>query len=169
MTTKTAVPAESIEIEIGDWIANLPSPDLWKIFHTATFSPVNPCRSPWQAVDRYRRFMQERDRRNVTWIAGIEPNPDHTHLNPGYHIHAMWAGAEGVWRTSSFARWAEQWGNNRLERIKQTEHVRRYVAKYCLKDGALWDIEINDPRLYRQQLLPAVNAYSAKGYQKAVA
>lgn len=161
--------SEKEALEIGDWLSNLPSPNQWSCFHTATFSPENPSRSPWQAAERYRRFMQEKDRRKVTWVAGIEPNPDHSGLNPGFHVHAMWAACEGVWRTSSFARWSEQWGNNRLESIKNSEHVRRYVAKYCLKEGALWELEINDPLLYRAQLLPVVNVASRKGYDKAVA
>jgi hypothetical protein len=58
-----------------------------------------------------------------------------------------------VWRTSSFKRWADQWGNNRVEPVKVLAHVQRYVAKYCLKDGALWDVQINDRNIWLQQQL----------------
>ena len=148
------------DFEVSKWLVDLSAPiGGWKIFHTATFDPGSfdrpgkAARSPWVALDRYRTFMQECDRRKVTWVVGIEPNPDHHRLNPGFHCHAMWAMTDEVWRTSSFKRWADQWGNNRVEPIKVLEHVQRYVAKYCLKDGALWDVQINDRNIWLQQQL----------------
>jgi hypothetical protein len=65
----------------------------------------------------------------------------------------MWAMTDEVWRTSSFKRWADQWGNNRIEQVKVADHVQRYVAKYCLKEGALWDVQINDRTIFLQQQL----------------
>ncbi len=142
------------EMEIQDWLIRLALPvGGWKIFHTATFRPCSPARSPWSALNRYRHYMQERDRRKVTWVVGIERNPDHHALNPGYHCHAMWAATDEVWRTTSFKRWAEQWGNNKVEAVRVKEHVQRYVSKYCLKESGLWDLEINDPTIWRQQQL----------------
>jgi hypothetical protein len=161
MPTRTeSLTATLREIEVSDWLVNLSAPiGGWKIFHTATFDPGSfdrPCkaaRSPWVALERYRSYMQECDRRKVTWVVGIEPNPDHHRLNPGFHCHAMWAMTDEVWRTSSFKRWADQWGNNRVEPVKVLAHVQRYVAKYCLKDGALWDVQINDRNIWLQQQL----------------
>jgi len=148
------------DLEVSQWLVELSAPiGGWKIFHTATFDPGSfdrpskSARSPWVALERYRSFMQERDRRKVTWVVGIEPNPDHHRLNRGFHCHAMWAMTDEVWRTSSFKRWADQWGNNRVEAVKVLDHVQRYVAKYCLKDGALWDLQINDREIFLQQQL----------------
>jgi hypothetical protein len=140
--------------EVSDWLIRLAAPiGGWKIFHTATFAPNKCAVSSWAALRRYKAFMQERDRRKVTWVVGIEPNPDRSHLNPGFHCHAMWAATDEIWRTSSFARWADQWGNNKVDPVRVLCHVQRYVAKYCLKEGALWDLQINDRNIWLQQQL----------------
>jgi hypothetical protein len=148
------------DIEISQWLVDLAAPiGGWKIFHTATFDPGSfdrhgkPARSPWVALKRYRSFMQECDRRKVTWVVGVEPNPDHHWLNPGFHCHAMWAMTDEVWRTASFKRWANQWGNNKVDPVRIAGHVQRYVAKYCLKAGAVWDLQINDREIFLQQQL----------------
>lgn len=155
--------------QIGSWLVDLCAPlGGWKVFHTATFDPGSferpskSARSPEQALERYRRYMEERERRKVTWVCGIEPNPDYTHRNPGFHCHAMWAATDEIWRTSSFKRWADQWGNNRVEPVRELFQVQRYVAKYCLKPGALWGLQINDREVWLQQQLHGQGA-SRKG------
>jgi hypothetical protein len=161
MTTPTKQLIATLrDIEVSEWLVNLAGPiGGWKIFHTATFDPGSwdrsskAARSAYVALDRYRTFMQERDRRKVTWVVGIEPNPDHHRLNPGWHCHAIWAATDEVWRTGSFARWAGQWGNNKVDPVRVSDHVQRYVAKYCLKEGALWDLQINDRGIWLQQQL----------------
>jgi hypothetical protein len=159
------------DLEVSQWLVDLSAPiGGWKIFHTATFDPSrSAAKTPWVALDRYRAFMQECDRRKVTWVVGVEPNPDHHRLNPGFHCHAMWAMTDEVWRTSSFKRWANQWGNNRVEEIKVRDHVQRYVAKYCLKEGALWDLQINDRRIWLQQQLSIGGASRRDNDQKTAA
>lgn len=153
--------------EIGEWLCDLAAPiGGWKIFHTATFDPggweydgtPRPDRSakdPFVALDRYKRFMQERDRQKVTWVVGIEPNVDHHGINRGYHCHAIWAGTDEIWRTSSFKRWANQYGNNKCDAVRTGGEgdVQRYVSKYCLKENALWDVQINDHKVWLQQQL----------------
>lgn len=74
-----------------------------------------------------------------------------------------------VWRTSSFKRWADQWGNNRVESIKVLDHVQRYVSKYCLKSGALWDLEINDRNIWLQQQLSIGGASRRENDQEKTA
>lgn len=139
---------------ISSWLVSLAEPiGGWKIFHTATFAPDRPARSPWTALKRYQSFMEERDRRKVTWLVGIEPNPDHNHLNPGFHCHGLWAMTDEIWRTSSFKRWANQWGNNSVDPVKQAHHVQNYVAKYCMKRNGLWSMQINDRNIWLQQQL----------------
>jgi len=130
--------------EIDSWLLSMSAPvEGWQCFHTATFAPRCAARSEWAAIDRYRRFMHERDRRKITWIAAVEPNPDWSRLNPGFHVHSMWAEWDEIFRTDSFKRWANQWGNNKLEPVKDRDHVRRYVAKYCIKQHCLIEWELN--------------------------
>lgn len=142
------------EQEVSEWLVSLAKPlGGWKIFHTATFSPDRAARSAETALRRYQNFMQERDRRKVTWLVGVEPNPDHNHLNPGFHCHGLWAATDEIWRTSSFKRWANQWGNNNVDPVKVVAHVQSYVSKYCLKENGLWSMQINDRNVFLQQQL----------------
>lgn len=152
-------------LEIADWLVRLVLPvGGWKVFHSATFDPGSfdrpskAARTPEVALSRYKAFMQERDRRKVTWVVGIERNPDYHALNKGFHCHAMWAATDEIWRTSSFKRWANQWGNNKVEPVRVREDVQRYVSKYCLEDNCLWDLQINDRDVWLQQQLPVGGA-----------
>ena len=49
-------------------------------------------------------------------------------------------------------------------RVKVADHVQRYVAKYCLKEGALWDVQINDRNVWLQQQL-LIGGAGVKGEQ----
>jgi hypothetical protein len=131
----------------------------WKVFHTAGFRPKSKLDWAWQpaaletpgnmcvdefgAMERYRHFMEERDRRSISWVAAIERNPDWSGVNKGWHVHAMWTAEGDIWRTKSFRRWADQWGNNKVEPVRQQIHVEQYIAKYVLDDLSLVDFQVN--------------------------
>jgi hypothetical protein len=129
---------------IGAWLGSMALPiGGWKLFHTATFAPETPARSEWIAMDRYRRYMHERDRRKITWVAAVEPNPDHHRLCPGFHVHAMWAELAAITYAPGHERWDGQWGNNRFSSVQSAGNVADYLAKYCVKQNCMIDWEIN--------------------------
>ncbi len=137
--------SESDRKLLGAWLLDFAKPvGGWQCFHTATFKPENPARDEWSAIKRYRNFMQETERRRISWIAAAEPNPDHHRLNPGYHVHAVWADLGGeIQRTPSFKRWANQWGNNKVDAVRERGDVALYVAKYCVKRGCMIEWQAN--------------------------
>jgi hypothetical protein len=47
--------------------------------------------------------------------------------------------------------------------------VQRYVAKYCLKEGALWDVQVNDRNIWLQQQLAVGGAGVRRGNDQAKA
>jgi len=53
------------------------------------------------------------------------------------HFHAMFADVEGVRRLSWMDEWNDIAGFARIEAIKDKWRVRRYVTKYCLKEGEI--------------------------------
>ncbi len=81
--------------------------------------------------------MNEHDRRNISWLAAVERNPDAHSLNPGHHLHALFADVLEIHRTTHFKRWANQWGVNKIERVRNPESARNYMLKYVLKDGGM--------------------------------
>jgi hypothetical protein len=141
--------------EVDSWLLAMSVPlEGWQCFHTANFDPggfnadgsKRPCNMPgdeFEAMERYKRFMHERDRRKITWVAAVERNPDWSGVNHGWHLHAVWADLAEIYRTVSFKRWANQWGNNKVSAVKDEDNVRRYVAKYCVKEHCLIEWELN--------------------------
>lgn len=133
----------------------------WKCFHTAGFIPKsrldwawkpeggeivhgNMPPNEWEAMQRYKGFMQERSRRKVSWVAAVERNPDWSGINKGWHVHAMWSAEGDIYRTPSFRRWANQWGNNKLKSIEGDDRaVAAYLGKYVLNDLCLVDWQVN--------------------------
>jgi hypothetical protein len=135
-----------------DWLAEFAG-DVggWQIFHTATCAPRRRAPDPWDLAERYSRFMHQGDRRRISWFLAIEPNPDHSRLNPGYHGHALWADSEALYgRITWDAKkwWDARHGHNQLTRINKRWVAVVYSSKYLLKDerclcvweaaGALW-------------------------------
>jgi len=53
------------------------------------------------------------------------------------HFHALFANVEGVRRLSWMDEWFEIAGIARIEPINDKWAVRRYVTKYCLKEGEI--------------------------------
>lgn len=145
--------------ELAQWIQRMAMPvGGWKCFHTAGFAPKNKldwawqgevvhgnmARDEWDAMGRYKRFMQERDRRKISWVAAVERNPDWSGVNKGWHVHSMWTAECDIWRTKSFKRWANQWGVNKLKSIEGDDRaVAAYLGKYVLNDLCLVDWQVN--------------------------
>jgi hypothetical protein len=112
----------------------------WQCAGTFTFSPSSPARTEWVAAKRFRTFMNEQDRRHVSWLAGVEPNPDHHRLNPGHHLHALFADVLVIHRVNQLCkRWEKQWGNVKVRPVRSTEGARNYLLKYCVKEGCMID------------------------------
>ncbi len=96
-------------------------------------------------MKRFRSFMNERDRRNISWLAAVERNPDWNGLNPGHHLHALFADVLEIHRTTHFKRWAgprdgapgSGWGNCKVESVRATEAARNYLLKYVVKEGCM--------------------------------
>ena len=139
----------------------------WQCFHTATFRPAAvtlsdgktlsrcPARSEWIAMKRYRDFMQERDRRKISWCAAVEPNPDHNALNPGFHIHAIWSDMTAIHRVPSAARWDAQYGNNQIRPVLSSADVQAYVSKYAIKENCMIEWQANGGLWHAHQALQA--------------
>jgi hypothetical protein len=157
-------------MELANWILLMAGPfGGWKCFHTASWRPKSHRDWSWRpesveipgnmpanefdAMDRYKRFMQERERRQISWCAAIERNPDWSGVNKGWHVHAMWTAEADIWRTKSFKRWANQWGNNKLEPVRQQRNVEAYVAKYVLDDLSLVEFQVNGSLWHHHQKL----------------
>lgn len=148
-------------VELGDWIRSFALPvGGWKCFHTAGFIPKSKLDWAWkpEAVEipgnapadefdtmaRYRRFMHERDRRKISWVAAVERNPDWSGVNKGFHVHAMWTAECDIYRTDSWRRWANQWGVNKLKQIEGNDRaVANYCGKYCVDESCLVEWEVN--------------------------
>jgi hypothetical protein len=145
--------------ECADHFARLALPvGGWQVAAHLTFNPSWPARSEWTAMKRFRSFMNERDRKNISWLAAVERNPDWHGLNPGHHLHALFADVLEIQRLTHFKRWAGKqappnhprlkegqiipgtgWGNCKVERVRSTEAARNYLLKYVVKEGCMID------------------------------
>lgn len=147
--------------ELADWLLRMADPvGGWQCFHTASYSPRsslgwawrpeqkerdgNMPPNEWAAMDRYRRFMHERARRKISWVAAIERNPDWSGVNKGWHVHGMWTAESDIWRRTSGERWLSQWGSNKLKKITGGDYeVAEYLGKYALNELCLVEWEVN--------------------------
>jgi hypothetical protein len=130
--------------KLARFVLDLAAPvDGWKVFHTATCAPKNRCRSPWEFVDRYKRFMHQHDRRHISWFLAVEPNPDHSRLNPGFHGHALWTEGFGsvTWKATQW--WYDRHGDNRFSKIERSFVAEIYCSKYLVKGEkhqCVWEV-----------------------------
>lgn len=148
--------------EAAQFVMSLSGGMYWKLFHTATFRPSKCAVSPWEALERYCSFMHRPVFREITWVAAVEPNPDRTRLNPGFHVHAMWSAAGELYGSFSWEakkRWERWWGHNQLTKVKSELYTHQYVAKYCVKGDCLlsWEIAGDVWRLREQIFSPSQN------------
>jgi hypothetical protein len=102
---------------------------------------------PDDAIRCYRMFM-DRVCPHVTWFAGCEPNPDYSKLNPGFHVHSMWAGCDDVHRNTANTLWREENGLCAIAPIRSKAAAATYCTKHLVKRGALYAWKVNDSQLW---------------------
>lgn len=135
--------------ELVSFVLKLAAPvGGWTVFHTATCAPKHRCWSPWEFVARYKRFMHRPERNHISWFLAVEPNPDHSRLNPGYHGHALWTEGWGRTTWDACQWWYQRHGDNRFSEINRVFVAEVYCSKYLVKGenyqcvwetaGALW-------------------------------
>jgi len=113
----------------------------WQWFCTLTFRDiVHP-----EAADKSFRYFTSKINRQlygprwfkkahggIPWVRALE------YQRRGViHFHALFADVEGVRRLSCMDMWNDIAGFGRIEAINDKWAVRRYVTKYCLKEGEI--------------------------------
>lgn len=142
--------------ELAQFVVDIARPvGGWRVFHTATCAPypmtVNGVkypqwrrsRSPWEFVDRYERFMHRPERKDVSWFLAVEPNPDHSRFNSGFHGHALWTEGWGSVTWNGRQWWYERHGDNRFRLIDRLFVPEIYCSKYLVKDAnhlCVWEV-----------------------------
>lgn len=99
------------------------------------------------------RFM-DRVCPGVSWIAGVERNPDYSRLNPGWHVHMMWAGCDEIYRKLVAERWLEENGICKIAPIRSTVARGDYCTKHLLNRGSLLGWRINNSDAWRRLVRP---------------
>lgn len=101
------------------------------------------------ARKRYERFMSKELPR-LTYFYALERNPS----RDGYHVHALWADCQGVWRREAWAAWFSQFGRALIEPVRNQEDVSNYCGKhlatsYAVKggQGVWWNVKLQWHRL----------------------
>jgi hypothetical protein len=103
---------------------------------------------PDDALLCFRKFM-DRTLPHVTWFAAVEPNPDWSKINPGFHLHTTWAGLDEQVRLRAKKLWVEENGFCKIEPIRSLQAATQYCAKHLVKRGSLYGWKINDGSLFR--------------------
>nr|CRY97238.1 hypothetical protein [uncultured prokaryote] len=106
---------------------------------------------PDDAVASFSRFM-DRTAHGVTWFASAEPNPDFSGLNPGYHIHAVLAGAENDRRRSLSKLWTEENGYCKIGPIRSSSACVTYCTKHLVRRGSIYAWKINNSLLWHSHV-----------------
>jgi len=113
----------------------------WEWFCTLTFRDIV---HPEAADKAFRYFTSKLNRQmygprwykkahgGIPWVRALEYQ-----RRDVIHFHALFADVEGVRRLSWMDEWNEIAGYARIEAIKDKWRVRRYVTKYCLKEGEI--------------------------------
>lgn len=102
---------------------------------------------PDDALDLYRRWMQ-RVLPHVTWFAGVEPNPDHSGLNPGFHLHTMWAECDDVHRMTAARKWVEDNGICKIALMRSRIDAENYCTKHLIRRGSIFSYRIASSGLW---------------------
>ena len=106
---------------------------------------------PDDAVASFGKFM-DRACFGVTWFASAEPNPDFSGLNPGYHIHAVLAGAENDRRRALAKLWTEENGYCKIGLIKTTSACVTYCTKHLVRRGSIYAWKLNNSLLWHTHI-----------------
>ncbi len=102
---------------------------------------------PDDAMTCFRMFM-DRVIPHVTWFAAVEPNPDYSKLNPGFHLHSMLAGCDDVRRKAVEKLWVEENGVCKVKPIGSHEAVAAYCTKHLVRRGAIFAWKVNSSQLW---------------------
>ena len=106
----------------------------WRIIAHLTFS--------WEAsFDSGRRVYEKfmaRKLPHVSYFYALEQNPS----RDGCHVHALWADCGGVYRKEVWADWFQRYGRCRVEPVRNYEDVCGYCSKYCTKEAAWWNVNL---------------------------
>ncbi len=113
----------------------------WEWFCTLTFRDIV---HPEAADKSFRYFTSKLNRQlygprwykkahgGIPWVRALE------YQRRGViHFHAMFSAVEGLRRLTCMDEWNEIAGFARIEAIVDKWAVRRYVTKYCLKEGEI--------------------------------
>jgi len=124
----------------------------WEWFCTLTFAEPNvhperaaKCFRVWVATANRMAFGHGWASRGegVTWVRALEYQRRGT-----IHFHGLMSGVGGLRRLTLMDRWKELAGFARVGAVKDQERVRKYVAKYVVKEG---DIDLGGPGLTRER------------------
>jgi hypothetical protein len=135
-----------------DWVVFLRR-WTWQWFCTFTFRDMV---HPESANKRFHLFVSKINRelygqrwfkkgKGVLWVRALE------YQRRGViHYHALFAGVHDLRRLTWMDTWNELAGFARIEAIRDTMAVRRYVSKYVVKGG---ELDLGGPLLTDQLVL----------------
>lgn len=137
-----------------EWLSSI----QWEWFCTLTFrcgcgvghtkGDPRPCRKPRgvhpEAAGKAFRYWANKLSRSiygnnfkrrgtgVRWVRALEH-----HKSGLLHFHAIVEGVGDTRRDHWKGQWHERWGFARIDQVRSSEAVRKYVSKYLAKDGEL--------------------------------
>jgi hypothetical protein len=124
----------------------------WEWFATLTFAEPNvhperasKCFRLWIAMANRMEYGHAwlRRGRGVTWVRALEYQKRGT-----IHFHALLADVGKLRRLTLMDQWKTLAGFARIGAINDPARVRKYVAKYVVKEG---DIDLGGPGLMRER------------------
>jgi hypothetical protein len=122
------------KLAMAGWVHGLAT---WNVISHLTFR--------WEcSIDSGRRCYEKFMRRHlgrVSYFYALEANGGSSDRG-GFHVHALWAGAAGVYRKEAWSTWFERYGRARIEPVRSKEDVAGYCAKYVTKEGAWWNAKL---------------------------
>jgi hypothetical protein len=123
-------------MQMAEWVHSLAP---WQVISHLTFR--------WEAsLESGRRCFEKFMRRHlpqVSYFYALEENP----CRDGFHVHALWGDAGGVFRREAWATWFKRYGRARIEPVRDQGDVTSYCAKYVTKERAWWNVKLQWHRI----------------------
>lgn len=101
------------------------------------------------ALDLFRKFMH-RVAPSVSWFAAAEPNPDQLFCNEGYHLHAILAGCDDIYRKGLHDAWVGENGWCKVNPIRSLVEAENYCTKHLVRRGLIFGYEIRSADFFSQ-------------------